>query len=92
MGLAGECVPMRKRGVSQADQGKTNVSDNMVLVQLGTANPGRTDEERQRWTEGLKAVVQDLRKNNIKDSEVVAASIAAYRRQFLNDSSRVLTL
>lgn len=64
----------------------------MVLVQLGTSNPGRTEEERQRWTEGLKAVVQDLRKKNTKDSEVVAASIAAYRRQFLNDPSRILTL
>lgn len=67
-------------------------ADDMVLVQLGTANPGRTEEERVQWTKGLRAVLNDLRSRKIKDPEVVAAQITDYRREFLNDPSKILNL
>lgn len=61
-------------------------------MQLGTANPGRTDEEKRQWTEGLKLVLKELRQKDTRDPDVVATEIAKYRRQFLKDPSRVLNL
>ncbi|KAJ9666269.1 hypothetical protein H2201_003703 [Coniosporium apollinis] len=68
------------------------LSDDKILVQLGTTNPGRTPEEKHQWTEGLKLVLKDLRQLNTRDPDVVATAIANYRRQFLKDPSRVLVL
>ncbi len=64
----------------------------MILLQMGTSNPGRTKEEQDQWTESLKSLLKDLRERKTKDSEVVASEIAAHRRRFLRDPSRVLDL
>jgi hypothetical protein len=61
-------------------------------VQLGTANPGKTPADRQQWNDGLRRVLQELRKKSIKDPNGIAAEIAKFRRQFLNDDSRVVNL
>lgn len=63
-----------------------------LLVQLGTANPGKTQEEKQQWNDGLRSVLKDLRQKNIKDPNGIAREIAKYRRQFLNDDTRVVNL
>jgi hypothetical protein len=63
-----------------------------LLVQLGTANPGKTPEEKQQWNEGLRGVLNDLRKRRIKDPSGIAAEIARYRREFLSDDTRVVNL
>ncbi|KAL5453848.1 hypothetical protein PMIN07_007779 [Paraphaeosphaeria minitans] len=63
-----------------------------LLVQLGTANPGKTPEERQRWNDGLRGVLKDLRQKNTKDPNGIAIQIANYRRQFLQDDTRVVNL
>lgn len=63
-----------------------------LLVQLGTANPGKTQEEKQQWNDGLRSVLKDLRQRNIKDPHGIAQEIAKYRRQFLNDDTRVVNL
>lgn len=63
-----------------------------LLVQLGTANPGETAEERQKWNDGLRGVLKELRTKNIKDPNGIAVEIAKYRRQFLNDETRVVNL
>jgi hypothetical protein len=63
-----------------------------LLVQLGTANPGKTPADRQQWNDGLRRVLQELRKKSIKDPNGIAAEIAKFRRQFLNDDSRVVNL
>ena len=64
----------------------------MILVQLGTTNPGRTEMERHQWTEGLRAVLKELRLKGVKDPDVVATEIASYRRRFLKDDSKILNL
>lgn len=64
----------------------------MILVQLGTTNPGRTDEERSQWAEGLKGILKELRQKNVKDPNVVAIEIANYRRRFLKDPTKVLNI
>jgi len=61
-------------------------------VQLGTANPGKTTDEKQRWTDGLRGVLKHLRQRSAKDPVDIAMEIAKYRRQFLNDDSRVVNL
>lgn len=63
-----------------------------LLVQLGTANPGKTQDERQQWNNGLRSVLQELRQKNIKDPNGIAREIAKYRRQFLKDETRVVNL
>ncbi|KAJ4356673.1 uncharacterized protein N0V89_004709 [Didymosphaeria variabile] len=69
-----------------------NISGEKLLVQLGTANPGKTPEERQRWNDGLRGVLKDLRQKNTKDPNGIAIEIANYRRQFLQDDTRVVNL
>ncbi|KAH9880988.1 hypothetical protein J1614_001481 [Plenodomus biglobosus] len=68
------------------------ITGEKLLVQLGTANPGETPEERQKWNDGLRGVLKELRVKNIKDPNGIAAEIAKYRRQFLNDETRVVNL
>ncbi|CBX96043.1 hypothetical protein LEMA_P031950.1 [Plenodomus lingam JN3] len=69
-----------------------SITGEKLLVQLGTANPGETAEERQRWNDGLRGVLKELRVKNIKDPNGIAAEIAKYRRHFLNDETRVVSL
>jgi hypothetical protein len=59
---------------------------------LGTANPGRTPEEKDQYREGLKLVIRELRQQKTQDATVVATQISKYRRQFLKDDSRVLDI
>jgi hypothetical protein len=63
-----------------------------LLVQLGTANPGKTQEEKQQWNDGLRGVLNELRQRRIKDPSGIAAEITRYRRAFLNDDTRVVHL
>lgn len=63
-----------------------------LLVQLGTANPGKTADEKQLWNDGLRGVLTDLRKRRIKDPSGIAAEIIKYRREFLKDDTRVVNL
>ena len=69
-----------------------NVVGETLLVQLGTANPGKTPEEKQGWNDGLRQVLKELRKKSIKDPNGIAVEIAKYRRTFLNDATRVINL
>ncbi|KAL5115443.1 hypothetical protein ACEQ8H_006665 [Pleosporales sp. CAS-2024a] len=68
------------------------ITGETLLVQLGTANPGKTPEEKQQWNDGLRGVLNDLRKRRIKDPSGIAAEITRYRREFLNDDTRVVNL
>ncbi|KAF1943696.1 hypothetical protein EJ02DRAFT_421122 [Clathrospora elynae] len=68
------------------------ITGDKLLVQLGTANPGKTSEEKQKWNDGLRGVLKELRQKNIKDPNGIAVEIAKYRRQFLNDDTRVVNL
>lgn len=56
-----------------------------MLVQLGTDNPGTTEEQRKEWNTGLKELIKDLRGQNVKDPEIVARHIAEYRLRFLEE-------
>ncbi|KAH6643536.1 hypothetical protein C7974DRAFT_381731 [Boeremia exigua] len=79
-----ECPNQHFRGMG--------ITGEKLLVQLGTANPGKTQEEKQQWNDGLRSVLKDLRQRSIKDPNGIAREIAKYRRQFLNDDTRVVNL
>lgn len=66
--------------------------DNMILVQLGSLNPGRDDEDKKRWADGLRILIGDLRTQGVKETDVVASRIASYRRNFFKDPTRIFDL
>ncbi|KAJ5775658.1 uncharacterized protein N7511_000669 [Penicillium nucicola] len=68
------------------------LSDDKILVQMGAVREGETEEEKERYIVGLKEIINDMRRDKVKDFDTVAAEIAAYRRRFLKDPSRVLPL
>jgi hypothetical protein len=68
------------------------LTDDNILIQMGAAREGQTEEEKETYLAGLKEIINDLRRDKVKDFNTVAAEIAAYRRRFLQDPSRVLSL
>ncbi|KAJ5836671.1 hypothetical protein N7447_002697 [Penicillium robsamsonii] len=68
------------------------LSDDKILVQMGSVREGQTEEEKEAYLAGLKEIINDLRRDKVKDFNTVASEIAAYRRRFLQDPSRVLSL
>lgn len=74
------------------DTDATTYIGEQLLVELGTANPGKTPEERQQWNDGLRSVLKVLRQKNSKDPHSIAMEIANFRRQFLKDDTRVVNL
>lgn len=68
------------------------LTDDKILIEMGSAREGQTEEEKETYLDGLKAIINDLRRDKVKDFNTVASEIAAYRRRFLQDPSRVLLL
>ncbi|RAH62868.1 hypothetical protein BO85DRAFT_359557 [Aspergillus piperis CBS 112811] len=68
------------------------LSDDKILVQMGSLREGKTPEEKDEYIAGLKQIINDMRRDKVKDFNTVATEIAAYRRRFLQDPSRVLPL
>ncbi|KAL1981360.1 hypothetical protein VTN96DRAFT_2751 [Rasamsonia emersonii] len=68
------------------------LTDDKILVQMGSLREGKTPEERDKYIEGLKQIINDMRRDKVKDFNTVATEIAAYRRRFLQDPSRVVPL
>ncbi|KAH8701846.1 hypothetical protein BGW36DRAFT_371669 [Talaromyces proteolyticus] len=66
--------------------------DDKILVEMGNQREGKTAEERDEFLEGLKTIINTLQRDQVKDFFTVANEIAAYRRRFLSDPSRILPL
>ncbi|KAF1998954.1 hypothetical protein P154DRAFT_438119 [Amniculicola lignicola CBS 123094] len=88
-GAGGKCLDPSCPGQHFRDMG---ISGDKILVQLGTANPGKTPEEKKEWNDGLRLVLKELRQKNIKDPNGIAQEIAKFRREFLKDDTRVVNL
>ncbi|EMR10851.1 hypothetical protein PNEG_00997 [Pneumocystis murina B123] len=65
-------------------------TDDQFLVEMSSFPVGETEEERQSYFSGLRALIQTLRASYPHDTIKIAQSIIDYRKQFLNDSSRVI--
>ncbi|KAL9585846.1 MAG: hypothetical protein Q9212_001283 [Teloschistes hypoglaucus] len=69
-----------------------NLSDDMILVQMGTVPEGLSPEQRNAFVVGLRQIIQEIRGRKVKDFKTVASEIAAYRARFLGDESKILPL
>ncbi|KAL4904532.1 hypothetical protein BDW74DRAFT_154074 [Aspergillus multicolor] len=68
------------------------LSDDKILIQMGSLREGKTTEESDKYVAGLKEAINDMRRDKVKDFITVASEIVAYRRRFLQDPTRVLAL
>lgn len=59
---------------------------------MGSLREGKTAQEKEEYIAGLKKIISDMRRDKVKDFNTVATEIAAYRRRFLDDPSRILPL
>lgn len=59
---------------------------------MGSLREGKTPEEKDQYIAGLKQIINEMRRDSVKDFMSVATEIAAYRRRFLQDPSRILPL
>jgi hypothetical protein len=64
----------------------------VIIAQLGADNPGRDSAERARFNDGLRGVITTLRAENVNEPNAVALRLLQYRRAFVNDPSRIVTL
>ncbi|KAL1842766.1 hypothetical protein VTJ49DRAFT_4251 [Mycothermus thermophilus] len=66
-------------------------ADDHILLELG--NPDEFEgEEKVRFIEGLREVLQKFKADKVKDFDVIARGIIEFRAKFLGDPSRVLSL
>lgn len=68
-----------------------NLQDDAVLTALGNPDEFK-GEQRQKFCDGLKQVLTDLRVRKIRDFDIIASEIVAHRSKFLGDKSKVLAL
>jgi CRISPR/Cas system CSM-associated protein Csm2 small subunit len=68
------------------------ILDDKILVEMGNQREGETPEEKEKFLEGLKEIINTMQRDQVKDFTTVAREIAAYRRRFLSDPSRILPL
>ncbi|KAK2748894.1 hypothetical protein FQN57_007177 [Myotisia sp. PD_48] len=69
-----------------------DLSDDKILVELGSRIEGATEAEQEEYVTGLKQIINDLRRDKVNDLTSLAREISAYRRRFLQDDSRILAL
>jgi hypothetical protein len=62
-----------------------------VLTALGSPDQF-SSAQRDKFCEGLRTVLTDLRARKIKDFDVIADAIIAHRAKFLGDGSKTLNL
>jgi hypothetical protein len=67
------------------------LADDTILSTLGTPEEFPADQQ-QKFREGLRQVLIDLRLRKVGDFDTIAAEVLAHRSRFLGDPSKVLML
>jgi hypothetical protein len=67
------------------------VSDPEIITALMEYGRFETGEQ-ERYIQGLREVLADLRNRNVKDLDAISRGIIEFRARFLQDQSRVLPL
>ncbi|KAB5547228.1 hypothetical protein GE09DRAFT_203936 [Coniochaeta sp. 2T2.1] len=67
------------------------VSDEQILVELGRADD-YTGEQKDRFIQGLRELLQDFRANHVRDFDTIANGIMEFRSRFLGDKTKILPL
>jgi hypothetical protein len=60
-------------------------------VELGKADD-YVGEQKERFIQGLKDLLQDFRAKKIRDFDTIVNGIIEYRARFLGDKSKILPL
>lgn len=66
--------------------------DAALLVQLGNADGYVDKTEKQRFVNGLRELLMDLRARKAMDFNDIAGEVAAFQIRFLKDPSNILNL
>ena len=81
---------LESREGSQADLGLITRADDKILVDLGAKpDDGSSQDE---FGNGLREIIHDIRSRKVKDFNIVAGEITAYRAKFLGDRFKILPL
>lgn len=74
--------------ISPADtQTNDTWADQDIIRFIGTFDkPAKSMEERNKWANGLRQLIEDIRKEGINDVDQIANKVVAYRRAFVGDS------
>ncbi|KAK4196190.1 hypothetical protein QBC40DRAFT_11455 [Triangularia verruculosa] len=64
--------------------------DDQILVELGKSD--FTGEQRDRFNQGLRELLQVYKAQKVRDFDVIARGIIKFRFEFLGDRSKVLSL
>jgi hypothetical protein len=65
--------------------------DTDIIAQLGSTDM-YTGEQKGRFIDGLKKVLNDLKANKVRDFDRITKAIVQYRANFLEDRSKILPL
>ncbi|KAK0730042.1 hypothetical protein B0H67DRAFT_548076 [Lasiosphaeris hirsuta] len=65
--------------------------DDQILLELGKADE-YSGEQKSRFIQGLRELLQNFRVNKVKDFDTIARGIIEFRARFLGDSSKILHL
>jgi hypothetical protein len=60
-------------------------------VELGRADD-YTGEQKSRFIQGLRELLQNFRANKVRDFDTIANGIIEFRSRFLGDRSKILPL
>ncbi|KAK3371878.1 hypothetical protein B0H63DRAFT_526754 [Podospora didyma] len=71
--------------------GSIKVPDDYILRDLGKADEYE-GEQKSRFIQGLRKLLQDFRNGKVKDFDTIAHGIIDYRFRFLGDKSKILPL
>ena len=69
----------------------TDDADDQILLELGKADDYE-GEEKNRFIQGLRELLQGFRANKVKDFNTIAQGIVDFRARFLGDKSKILHL
>jgi hypothetical protein len=65
--------------------------ESAIIAELGSTKT-YTGEQKDRFIDGLKKVLQDLKVHKIKDFDSITKALVQYRAEFLGDKSKILPL
>ncbi|MCJ1229416.1 hypothetical protein MMC12_006082 [Toensbergia leucococca] len=85
-------IPVTLFVVRELTQDPLTLTDDKVLVQMGSQPKGLSTAEGDAYVTGLKQVISEIRSRKVKNFDTVASEITAYRSQFLGDKSKVLNM
>ena len=72
-----------------ADLWVSLIADDQILLELGKSEGY---EDKTRFIQGLRELLQNFRANKVKDFGTIARGIIEYRAKFLGDKTKILNL